>query len=97
MRWIYNIMNKGVKEGSATTKEVKWMANQMGCQDTRIEHNHRDLHELMGVVDNIKEEVQKMVNMNQCGHFQDSLARDHPMEETSLVQSIEEPGEMQQK
>ena len=64
MLWLYDIMNRGVKEGSATAEEVKLMASQMGNHDSRIEDNHKDLHELMGTVDNIKEDVQKLVNIN---------------------------------
>ena len=40
------------------------MASQMGNHDSRIEDNHKDLHELMGTIDNIKEDVQNMVNIN---------------------------------
>ena len=73
------------------------MVRQMENHDARIEDNHWDLHELMRSVYYIKEYLQKLVNMNQISHFQDSPARDHPMEETSLMQPIEEPDEMQQK
>ena len=71
------------------------MARQMGNHDSRIEDNHRDLHELMGTIDKIKEDVPKLFNMNQCSHFQDSLVRKHPMEETSIVQPVIVPGEKQ--
>ena len=64
MLWLYDIMNRGVKEGSATVEEVKLMASQMGNHDSIIEDNHKDIHELMGTVDNIKEDVQKLVNIN---------------------------------
>ena len=97
MRCIYELMNKGVKDGSATATEVKWLANQIGFHDSIIDDNHKDLCELMGIVDTIKEEVQKMVNMNQRSHCQESPARDHPMEETSVVQPVHEPGGKQQK
>ena len=64
MLWLYDIMNRGVKEGSATVEEVKLMVSQMGNHDSIIEDNHKDIHELMGTVDNIKEDVQKLVNIN---------------------------------
>ena len=64
MLWLYDIMNRGVKEGSATAEEVKLMASQMGNHDSIIEDNHKDIHDLMGTVDKIKEDVQKLVNIN---------------------------------
>ena len=52
-----------------------------------IDDNERDLREMMGTVDFIKEEVQKMAKMTQCSYCQDSSNQgDHPMEETSVVQ-----------
>ena len=69
------------------------MARQMGNHDARIEDNHRELQELMQTVDNIKDDLQNFVNMNQCCHFQDSPARDHPMEETSITHPTKVPCE----
>ena len=66
------------------------MVRQMENHDAKIEDNHWDLHELMGSVYYIKEYLQKLVNMNQCNHCQDSPARDHPMEETSVSQHVHE-------
>ena len=73
------------------------MARQMGNHDARIEDNHRDLYELMGTIGYIKEDLQKLVNMNQCSHCQNSPARDHPMEDISVAQPVKSPGEKQQK
>ena len=86
-------MSRGVKEGSATAVYVEWMVNQVGCHDTRNVDNHRDLCEIMGTIDTIKDEMHKLVNMNQWSHCQDSSVRDHPMEETSVVQPVLEPDE----
>ena len=44
----------------------------MGNHDARIEDNHRDLHELMGTIGYMKEDLHKLVNMNQRSHIQDS-------------------------
>ena len=73
------------------------MERQMGNHDSRIEDNHRDLHELMGTVENIKEDVQKLINMNQCSHCQDSPAKDHPMEKNSVMKHIYEPSDKKKK
>ena len=90
-------MNKGVIEGSSTAEEVKWMTRKMGNHDARIEDNHRYLYELMGTIGYIKEDLQKLVNMNQCNQCQNSSARDHPMEETSVAQLVKAPWEKHQK
>ena len=84
-------MNWGVTEGISTTEEVKWMARQLGNHDARIEDNHRYLHELMGIIGYMKEDLHKLVNMNQSNHFQDSPIRDQPLEETSVVQPVKDP------
>ena len=56
------------------------MARKMGNHNVRIEDNHRDLHELMGTIGYMEEDLQKLVNMNQSSHFHDSPVRDQPME-----------------
>ena len=57
IRWLYDIMNWGVTEGISTTKKVKWMARQMGNRDAQIEDNHIVLHELMGTIGYMKEDL----------------------------------------
>ena len=63
----------------------------MGNHDARIEDNHRDLHELMGTIGYMKEDLQKLVNMNQRSHIHDSPIKDQAMEETSLVHLVKDP------
>ena len=63
----------------------------MGNHDTRIEDNHKYLHELMGTIGYMKEDLQMLVNMNQSSHFYDSPVRDKAMEETSVVQPVKDP------
>ena len=84
-------MNQGVTEGISTAEEVKWMARQMGNCDIRIEDNHIYVHEIMGTIGYMKEDLQKLVNMNQSIHLQDSPVRDQPMEETSIVHHVKDP------
>ena len=69
----------------------------MGNHDARIEDNHVDLHELMGMIGYIKEDLKKLVKMNKGSHFQDSPIRDQLMEETSVAQPAKYPKEKQQK
>ena len=83
------MVGTGVNENRAATADAKYMANQMVCHETRIDDNTRDLHELMGTVDIIKEEVQKLTNMTQCSHCQETPAvDDYQMEEPSVAQSV---------
>ena len=96
LHWLYDVVNKGAKEGSSTTSKVKWMARKMGNHDPIIEDNHRDLYELMGTIGYMKEYLHKLVNMNQCSHCQTSPARDHPMDETSVAQPVKTLGDKQQ-
>ena len=61
----------------------------MGSHDSIIDDNDRDLHKLMGTVDIIKEEVQKLTSMNQCSHCQETSTNSgYQMEETSIAQSV---------
>ena len=68
LRWIYELLSTGVNKIRVVAMDVKYLANQMGCHESRIDDNDRDLHELMGTIDFIKEEVQKLTNMNHCNH-----------------------------
>ena len=63
----------------------------MGNHDAGTEDNHRDLYELMGTIGYMKEDLHKLVSMNQCNHCQTSHARDHPMEETVVAQPEKAP------
>ena len=62
----------------------------MGKHDARIEDNRRDIYDLMGTIGYMKEELHKLVNMNQCSQCQISPARVHPME-TSVVHPRKAP------
>ena len=63
----------------------------MGNHDARTEDNHRYIYELMGTIGYMKEDLHKLVNMNQCSHYKISPARDHSMEETSVSQPEKAP------
>ena len=88
LHWVYEMVCTGVKENRVITSDVKYMANQMGCHESRIDDNDHDLRELMGIVDFIKEEVHKMANMNHCNHCQETPAQDHPVEETFVLRPV---------
>ena len=87
LRRVYEMVGVNVQENREVASDVRYIANQMGSNDSRIDDNERDLGELMGTVDIIKEKVLKMAKMTQCSHCQDTPDQGvHPMEETSVVQ-----------
>ena len=64
------------------------MVRQIENQYTRIEDNHRDLYEIMGIMGYMKEDLRKLVNMNQSSHMHDYPSSDQAMEEASVVQPV---------
>ena len=85
--YVCDIVGVGVKENKETVADIRYISNQIGCQDSRIDDLERDSRELMGPVDVIKEEVLKMAKMSQCSHCQESpVDGDRPMEEASVTQ-----------
>ena len=45
----------------------------------------------MGIVDYMKEDLYKLVNINQSNHIHDSHITDQEMEETSVFQPVKDP------
>ena len=52
--------------------DVRHVSYQTNCHESRIDVHDRDLRELMGTISRIQEDLQKLVQMNQCGHVQDN-------------------------
>ena len=67
------------------------MARQMGNHDARIEDNNRDMHDLVGTISYMKEDLRKLANMNQRSHIHDSSIRYQAMEEASVVHPVKDP------
>ena len=61
----------GVQENRDDASDIRYIANQIGCHDSRIDDNNRDLRDLMGTIDIIKEEVLKMSRMSLCNRYQE--------------------------
>ena len=78
---LSDIVVVGIKDNREIASDVRYMSNQIGCHDSHIDDHDRDLKELMGTMDIIKEEVMKLAKMNQCSHWQESLGDEvRPME-----------------
>ena len=69
MRWIYRMVGTSVNGNRTGVAETKHISNQLGWHASRINDNTRDLHELMGKVDIVKEDVQKLTSMTQCSQY----------------------------
>ena len=63
---------------------IQYITNQIDCHDPIIDDRERDLKDLMGTIEIIKDEVLKMSKMYQYSHCQDSPEEGAlPMEEAT--------------
>ena len=49
-----------MKENREMASDIQYLTNQIGCHDSIIDDQERDMKELMGTVEIIKDEVMKM-------------------------------------
>ena len=90
----------GIMDSRETTKEIKnlvdvvgYTSYQISNHDARIDDTEMNLKEIMGKVDHIQEDLQRLVQMNQG-----SQANENPpggaqhMEEESVMQPMGYPG-----
>ena len=68
LRRVYEVVGVGVKENREMASYIRYISNQIGCHDSRIDDHEHDLRELMGMVEIIKDEVLIMSKMTQCSH-----------------------------
>ena len=64
LRKVFDVVGLVLKENREIIAYIWYISNQIGCQESRIEDLERDLRELMGTIDIIKEEVLKMAKMS---------------------------------
>ena len=84
---IYRIVGTSVNGNKNIVEGNKYISNHLGCHASRIDNKTRDLNELMGKVNIVKEDVQNLTSMTQCSHCQDSpVVGDLQMEEPSVGQ-----------
>ena len=97
---LYEMVAIGIIDSRETTKEIKnlvdvvgYTSYQISNHDARIDGIEMDLNEIMGKVDRIQEDLQRLVQMNQG-----SQANENPpgvaqhMEEKSITQPLGHPG-----
>ena len=71
LRHLYKIVAIGIMDNRETTKEVKnlldvveYTSYQISNHDARIYDNEMNLKEIMGKVDHIQEDLQRLVQLN---------------------------------
>lgn len=97
---LYEMVAIGIMDSRETAKEVKTLVDVVGYtsyqiinHDARIDDNEMNLKEIMGKVDRIQEDLQRMVQLNQG-----SQAHENPvgavqnMMEESVTQPMGQPG-----
>ena len=93
LRCLYEMMVIGIMDNKKISQEVKSMGEvvsytslQISNHDARIDDNEINLREIMGKVDRIQEDLQRLINMNQGSKVNETTAAiEHPMEEESVV------------
>ena len=73
-----------------SSKAMDWMVRHIENQDAQIEDNHRDLYEIMGNIGYMKDDMKKLVNMNQGSYIKDNQNIDQAMEEASMEQPVKD-------
>ena len=94
LRRMYEMKAIGVMDTKEMAKEIKSMSktmsytsHQISNHDARIDDTESSIRELLGKVDRIQEDLEKLITMNQGSRVNGATeAADHPMEEESVVQ-----------
>ena len=102
LRCLYEMMANGIMDNKEIAQEVKNMGEvvsytsyQISNHDSRIDDTESNLREIMGKVDKIQEDLQRLISMNQCSKaVKTPVAAAHPMEEESVVQPMKHPGNL---
>ena len=94
LRRMYELLEINVVDTKEMAEEVKKMSDavsytslQVSNNDARIDDNESNLREMMGKVDRIQEDLQRLIEMNQANRISGEVAEVvAPMEEESVVQ-----------
>ena len=74
LRKVFEAVCSGVKQNQELSTDIGYVLSKLSCQDSRVDDIDRDIKEMIGKIDRTVEDVQKLVNMNQCNHCQETLA-----------------------
>ena len=100
LRRLYEMVAIGIMDSKEISQEIKnlvevvsYTSYQISNHDSRIDDTEMNLKEIMGKVDLIQEDLQRLVNMNQGSQANENPATTtHPMEEESVVQPLKHLG-----
>ena len=99
LRCLYEMVAIGIVYSRETTNEIKNLVDVVGYtsyqirnHDARIDDTEMNLKEIMGKVDHIQEDLQRLVQMNQGSQAHENLPGvAHHMEEESVTQPLGHP------
>ena len=94
LQCLYEMVVIGVMDNKEIAREIKSMGEtvsyislQISNHDSRIDDNESNLREMMGKVDRIQEDLERLITMNQGSRVNGATAEaEHPMEEELVVQ-----------
>ena len=94
LRHLYEMTTIGVMDNKEIAREIKSMGEtmsytslQISNHDSQIDDNESNLREMMGKVDRIQEDLERLITMNQGSRVNGATAEvEHPMEEELVVQ-----------
>ena len=69
---------------------MEWMVRQIDNQDSQIEDNHHDLYEVMENIGYMKDDLKKLVDMNQGSYIHDNMNTYHAMEEATMEHFVKD-------
>ena len=102
LRRLYEAVSIDIMDNRETTRVIKKMEDtvsytslQIGNHDSRIDDNESTLHEMLGKVDKIQEDLTHFISMNQGIRISGAIVEgERPMEEESVVQPVHLRGHM---
>ena len=65
LRKVFEVVCSGESQNQELSIDIGYVLSKLSCQELRIDDMDRDIKEMMGKIDRIIEDVQKMLNMNQ--------------------------------
>ena len=95
LRRLYEIVSIGIMDNREVARDIKKMEDtvsytslQISNHDSRIDDNESTLREMLGKVDRIQEDLERLISMNQGSRIGATVAEERPMEEESDVQPV---------
>ena len=93
LRCLYELVSIGIMDNKEVSRDIKKMEDivsytslQISNHDSRIDDNESTLHEMLGKVDRIQEDLARLISMNQGSRINGATVEaERLMEEESVV------------